>query len=72
MTRLIGATGIELTAGLHRTTLTLEEFKQITANLYDDPILHLRVAEYRDASGLVWVLDEWFIAHIRRHMAPVT
>ena len=71
MTRLIGASGIELTAGPHHTSLTLDEFNQITANLYDDPVLHLRVAEHRDASGRVWVLDEWFIAHIHRHMAAM-
>ncbi|CAG0996445.1 hypothetical protein ANRL4_02809 [Anaerolineae bacterium] len=72
MTRLIGANLIELTAGPHRTTITLDEFKQITANLSEDPMLHLRVAEYRDPSGLIWVLDEWFIAHIHRYMAAVT
>jgi hypothetical protein len=72
MTRLIGANIIELTAGPHRTTLMLDEFNQITGNLYDDPVLHLRVAEYRDPSGLIWVLDEWFIAHIHRHVAAMT
>ena len=72
MTRVIGSSLIELTAGPHRTTLTLDEFKQITANLYDDPVLHLRVAEYRDPNGLIWVLDEWFIAHIHRHVATMT
>ncbi len=72
MTRLIGASLIELTAGPHRTTLTLDEFNQITASLYEDPALHLRVAEYRDPSGLTWVLDEWFIAHIHRHIATMT
>lgn len=72
MTCLIGVNLIELTAGPHRTTLTLDEFKQITANLYEDPMLHLRVAEYRDPNGLTWVLDEWFVAHIHRHVAAVT
>ena len=72
MTRLIGASVIELTSGPQRTTLTLDEFNQITVNLYDDPVLHLRVAEYRDPNGFIWVLDEWFIAHIHRHVAAMT
>lgn len=72
MTRLIGSSLIELTAGTHHTTLTLDEFEQVVASLHDNPALHLRVAEYRDRSGLTWVLDELFVNDVRRHVAAMT